>query len=82
MYVKDEGANLNTFTNALTNIVSCVPWLWAKLYVVSFTQVFFFFFAMKKIKFHSLYLKNQNLPKSYINDLLRSPKILIKVNFF
>jgi hypothetical protein len=30
MYVNDEGVNLNTFTNALTNIVSCVPWLLGK----------------------------------------------------
>jgi hypothetical protein len=24
-YVKDEGANLNTFTTTLTSIISCVP---------------------------------------------------------
>ncbi len=25
-YVKDEGANLNTLTNTLTNIVLCAHW--------------------------------------------------------
>jgi hypothetical protein len=32
-YVKDEGANLNTFTMALMSIVSCVPLMLLQPYV-------------------------------------------------
>jgi hypothetical protein len=42
MYVKDEGAKLNIFTNVLTNIVSCAPWLLVKLYVMLFFSEFLF----------------------------------------
>jgi hypothetical protein len=31
-YITDKGANLNTLTNALTNIVSCVPLMLLQLY--------------------------------------------------
>ncbi len=34
-YVKDEGANLNTFTITLSRIISCVPLLWPQPYVTS-----------------------------------------------
>jgi hypothetical protein len=55
VYVRDEGANLNTLTNVLINIVSCVPWLLAKLYVVFFSNEFLFFCNLK-IGFQGLYL--------------------------
>jgi len=34
-YVKDEGANLNTLTRTLSNIMSCVPLLLPQPYVIS-----------------------------------------------
>jgi len=69
MYVKDEGANLNTFTDALTNIVSCAPWLLAKLYVVFFLMIFFFFFVIKKFEFQGLYLIMGNTNSKFCLNL-------------
>jgi hypothetical protein len=34
-YVKDEGSNLNTLTNALTTVVSCAPFLLSCLFLGS-----------------------------------------------